>query len=43
MAGLPVVAGRAPRNRSLPGAAGSFTLEAMVGNGRALQVRCQEF
>lgn len=39
VAGLPVVAGRRPSTGTLPGATASFTVEAMVGAGAALQVR----
>ncbi|PSC69719.1 proline-tRNA chloroplastic mitochondrial [Micractinium conductrix] len=37
-AGLPVVAGRLPRDAALPGAAASFTLEALVPGGLAVSV-----
>ncbi|KAL4419636.1 hypothetical protein ABPG77_008577 [Micractinium sp. CCAP 211/92] len=37
-AALPVVAGRLPASASLPGAATSYTLQAVVGGGRALEV-----
>lgn len=38
IAGLPVVVGRRPASGTLSGAAASYTVEAMVGAGRALQV-----
>lgn len=38
-AALPVVAGRLPASASLPGAATSYTLQAVVGGGRTLEVR----
>ncbi|KAL4443242.1 hypothetical protein ABPG75_010979 [Micractinium tetrahymenae] len=37
-AALPVVAGRLPASASLPGAATSYTLQALVGGGQALEV-----
>jgi prolyl-tRNA synthetase len=38
VAALPVVVGRRPASGRLPGAAASFTVDAMVGGGAALQV-----
>lgn len=39
VAGLPVVAGRRSARGTLRGAVATYTLEALVGDGRALQVR----
>lgn len=39
VAGLPVVAGRRSARGTLRGAAATYTVEALVGQGRALQVR----
>lgn len=39
VAALPVVAGRLPSSASMPGAATSFTLQALVGGGRSVEVR----
>ena len=38
VAGLPVVAGRRSARGTLRGAVATYTLEALVGDGRALQV-----
>lgn len=42
-AALPVIAGRRPASRTLPGAAASYTVEAVVGDGQALQVASSHF
>ena len=39
VAAVPVVVGRSPISATLSGAAASYTVEAMAGKGRALQVR----